>query len=360
VKKYHKIVFALLSLILFVLIGCQSQYMTAGKVYLQQQPPNYDAAIEQFKKATEAEPQNPETYIWLGKAYAFKKQFEEACKQTEKALKIAPGVIDKLKKDTDLNYWAVYENAGMEYIKNKDFENGLKRFDRALDFEPKKVQTMNYIAYCYESLDKKDKAEEVYLKAIELVPENIETYINLSNLYKVTEEIDKEEQVMLQAKKIVDDPDWLKVEDDRTLKARKKLSAKVYIGLGTILLRNDKPEEAEEVLQKAITMAPEDKDVNFNYGIALFDLEKYQDAVNPFKKVVALDSTDKEAYVYLGLSYLKTENYEEAKEAFTRVIEIDPQYCEAYINRAFAEREMGDKDAAYKDAKLGVECKENK
>ena len=357
-QRLNKTLFFLLTLVLLIFAGCQSQFMTAGKIYIDQR--NYDDAIEQFKKAVEAEPQNPETYIWLGKAYAYKKQHEEACKQTEKAIEIAPEKLEQLKNDPTFDYWAVFFNSGTKYIKNKDFNNAGKRIRRSLDFRPKSAKSLNLLAYCYLKLDRKDDAEKIYKKAIELIPENIDTYINLGNFYNLNKEVDEQEKILKEARKIVEDPDWLKVEDEVVLKRRKKHAAQVYIELGTVLLSREKPEEAELILQKAIKLSPEDRDVNFNYGVTLYDLEKYTDAIKPFQKVVSLDTLDEEGYFYLGLLYLKTEKYSDAVEAFTNIIEINPSYCEAYINRALAYREMGDKDAAYANAKKGVECKKNK
>ena len=137
VKKFNKVAFLFSFTLALVLFGCQSQYMTAGKVYLGQKPPNYVAAIKQFKMATEAEPNNPETFVWLGKAYAGKKQYEEACKQTEKAIKVDAKELDALKKDTKFNYWAIFYNGGLKHVQNKEFEQGVKRLKRSLDFDAK-------------------------------------------------------------------------------------------------------------------------------------------------------------------------------------------------------------------------------
>ncbi len=354
----NKFSLVLLSFILLIFLGCQSQFMTAGKIYIDQE--NYDVAIEQFKKAVEAEPQNPETYIWLGKAYAYKKLYEEACKQTEKGLLLDSKKIDELKNDASFDYWAVFFNAGMKHVNNKDFKSALKRIERSLDFEPKSAKSLNYLAYCFEKLDRDDDALKTYKKAIEFVPDNIEAYINLGNFYKDREKLEEQESVLKKARKIVENPDWLKAESKEIIKRRKKAKAKVYIELGNNLLMQEKPEEAEVVLKKAIELMPEDKDVNFNYGLALLKLEKYVDAIQSFKIVSSLDSLDKEGHFYLGFSYLKAEKYNEAIGAFTKVIEIDPDYCEAYLDRAFAERELGNKNAAYEDAKLSSECEKRK
>jgi len=134
----------------------------------------------------------------------------------------------------------------------------------------------------------------------------------------------------------------------------------VYIDLGNNLLKQDRSPEAEIALKKALEMNPDDKDVNFNYGLALLKLDKYSEAMKPFKRVVELDSLDKAGHYYLGFVYLKTENYTDAVGAFTKVITLDPDYCEAYLSRAFAHRELGDKNAAYDDAKKGTECNEEK
>jgi tetratricopeptide (TPR) repeat protein len=343
---------------LFLLIGCQSQYITAGKIYIEQS--NYDAAIEQFKLAIQAEPNNPEAYIWLGKAYAHKKKYDEACKQTEKAIEIDPSRIDVLKNDQSFNYWAVYYNAGMKHVENKEYEKAVPRIQRSLDFDNKNALSYNLLAFCYMKLKKDDEAEKTYKKAIEIVPNNVESYLNLSTFYRKDNKLEEEHEVLVRARKIVEKPEWLKAADEETIKKRKLAAASVYIDLGNNLLKQEKPGEAEAILSKAIGLSPEDKDVNFNYGLALVGMDKFAEALKPFTKVVELDSTDKGGFYYLGYVYLKLERYNDAIDAFTHAIAIDPDYCEAYINRAFAHRELGDKNKAYDDAKAGTECKEKK
>jgi tetratricopeptide (TPR) repeat protein len=354
VKFLPKLLCALLFFILAVFLGCQSQYMTAGKIYMDQD--NYDAAIEQFKLAAEAEPQNPEPLIWLGKAYSKKKKFEEACKATEKALSLDPKKLEVLKNDMLLSYWAVFYNAGLTHVNNKEYDRAEKRLMRSLDFEPKNVQSMNLLAFCYIKLDRKDDAQKMYEKCIELVPNEIETYINYATFHRRYENYEEEEKILRKAKKIVDSPDWLKGISEEEKKKRKKSISTVYIELGNNLLRQEKSEEAEKVLAKAIEFSPDDKDVNYNYGVALIKLQKWQESVKPFETVISADSTDQDAHYFLGFSFLKLERYTEAIDEFTKVIGIDADYCSAYINRAFAERELGNTDAAYNDAKLGTEC----
>lgn len=343
---------------LLLMIGCQSQYVTAGKIYIEQS--NYDAAIEQFKLAVQAEPNNAEAYIWLGKAYAHKKKYEEACKQTEKAIEIDPSKIDALKKDQSFNYWAVFYNAGMKHVENKEFEKTVTRVQRSLDFDSKSALSYNLLAFCYMKLKKDDEALKTYKKAIELVPDNIDSYLNLATFYRKDKKLEEEYEVLTKARKIIEKPDWLKAKDEETIKKRKREAAGVYIDLGNNLLKQEKPSEAEAVLGKAIGLSPDDKDVNFNYGLALVGMDKFSEALKPFRKVVELDSLDKGAFYYLGYVYLKLERYNDAIDAFTQLITIDPDYCEAYINRAFAHRELGDKNKAYDDAKAGTECKERK
>ena len=357
-KLFNKVLLLVVSFVLLILLGCQSQYMTAGKIYIDQK--NYDAAIEQFKKAIEAEPNNPEAYIWLGKVYSYKKLYEESCKQTEKGLSIDPKKIDQLKNDPSFDYWAVFFNAAMKHVGNKEFELALKRVERTLDFRPKSAKSLNYLAYCYVKLQKNEDAEKTYKKVIEFVPEDMEGYINLANMYRRDKKLGEAEEVMKEAKKVVENPDWLKAENEETIKQRKKSAAEVYIELGNILLQQEKPEESEVVLRKAVELVPDDKDVNFNYGIALYQLKKYSDAIKPFQKVISLDSMDIEGYYYLGAAYLKAEKYNDVIETCTKLLEIDPEYCEAYINRAYAQRELGNTDAAYNDAKLGTECQERR
>ncbi len=73
-KLIHGLVF-LIALAL-VLPGCQSKYMTSGKVYVQQG--NWAKAQEQFELEVQANPSNGEAYAYLAEGYAKAGSYAEA------------------------------------------------------------------------------------------------------------------------------------------------------------------------------------------------------------------------------------------------------------------------------------------
>ncbi len=342
----NKFVLILISLAVFLTMGCHSRYYYVDTLPPQNYIlPDYDAEIKSLNKKIEADPNNPENYILLGKAYAYKKQYEEACKQTEKALSLAPEKLDELKNDVSIHYWAVFFNAGLKNFENKYFNLAIERLQRSLDFEPKSAISMNLLARCYEKLKRDDEAEKTYKQAIELDLDYIDTYINLAQFYKNKAQIEEAEKILREAEEIVENPQWLQPENEYIIEQRKKAKIKIYSELGKLLL--EKAGETEKVLSRMVGLSPED---------ILPILQKYTDAIHALKKVVSLDSLDKDAHFYLGLSYLKTEKYNEAIEAFTKVIEIDPEYCEAYLSRGYVHWKLGNKAAANQDGILGTEC----
>jgi tetratricopeptide (TPR) repeat protein len=209
-------------------------------------------------------------------------------------------------------------------------------------------------------LKNEKKAIEIYRKTVEIVPENIEAYLCLADIYSRKDEVTKEEEVLNDLKKIVDNPDWLKDISNKELEKRLQAKKDIYNALGRCLEKQGKLDIATLKYSKALELDPNDFETNLNIGIVKLNQKDWIGALKFFDKAINIDSTDIDANYFLGFTYLKLEKYNPAIIFFTKVIKSDSNYCNAYINRAFCYKELGDKDAAYNDAKLGTECKHKK
>jgi tetratricopeptide (TPR) repeat protein len=236
-----------LSLFSLLLSGCKQQYymvsdkrvgptITTEKMYKER--------IEKLQKEIRKDPDNPDNYIRLGKLYAYKKSYEKACMNIEKALTIAPDRLDTLRADPNFRYWAVFYNAGLMHCEHKEYYLSLKRLKRSLDFEEENPHSMNVIGLCYGGLEKFDKAAFYFQKATAVAPDEIDPYLNYAKTLEEQHEIQRAEEVLQEARKIVDDPEWFSAQDEWETKRKQRSALEVHLALGENLVKQGKNEDA--------------------------------------------------------------------------------------------------------------------
>ncbi len=93
---------------------------------------DYDAAVENFKKALSHNPDNPYYHHYLGKTYMKMEQYEEAKTHFEVALAIAPHV-EELK----------YDYAYLHYV-TSDYEKSAELFEAVVKDDPSNVLAQYY------------------------------------------------------------------------------------------------------------------------------------------------------------------------------------------------------------------------
>jgi tetratricopeptide (TPR) repeat protein len=294
--------FSLMLLILggsLAMLGCSSQYLTAGKVYLQQN--EYEAAEEQFRKALEANPNDAEAHIWLGRTYAQQKEYGAASRELDIALEIDPGKMDAYRKEPQI-YWAIYQNAGIELNTAGDYVKAKDRFLRALEIDATRASTKEALGlvgvnHAVELIGAGD-----YEGALSELSEAIGRYAALERAH------------------------FLK---------------------GVCLMNLDRREEAKEAFEEAVALDPKDRDSYFNLGLLHILLDEHEDAIAAFQKLIELDETDAEGWSYLGLAYVNVEEYSAAIQALQRAIELDPTNPTSYNNLGIAYSKMGMQNEAF-------------
>ncbi|MBW2599219.1 MAG: tetratricopeptide repeat protein [Deltaproteobacteria bacterium] len=162
---------------------------------------NYDAAIEQFKKAIEQDPNDPNNYDWLGLSYQEKSQYKDAVVWYQKA--IAKGLTNsptfsrlaqcynKLNQyddailagrraiELDFTNEVAHFELACAFFKTKQYKNANKAYKKAIELDPKDPTYYNRWGYLlFRSGDYAGAAEQ-YKKAVSLRPNNT---IYLSNL----------------------------------------------------------------------------------------------------------------------------------------------------------------------------------
>ncbi|NIA23095.1 MAG: tetratricopeptide repeat protein [Proteobacteria bacterium] len=332
---------AVVAVIILSFAGCETSYMTAGKVYLQQS--NFPKAMEQFKQEIQAEPAKAGGYLWAAKTYAYMQKYDSCAIFLDKAMKIDnEGAEKDLNMDRG-NWWLYYHDAAVQLItKDNDINMGIKRLERAIEIQPESVQSYNILGYAYSLKKDYKKMVDAYKKAISVSKNDLQAYVNLGQYYINNEKYNDALNYLKQAEKI--SPDM----------------AKVYYLEGVTYFGMQKSNEAINSYKKAIDIYEKNndekaaKDVYFNVALTYMKMKKHKDAIPYLQKVLKVDDQDKDALMNLGICYINTKKYKKALPIFDKLIQLDPNNLDAYTNRGIVKKELGDMKGAMKDIKKGT------
>lgn len=221
---------------------------------------NFDAAINNYKRAIELYPEYGMPYANLGNVYKNRGDFETALAYYKTALKLNP-------KFTDL-----YVNIGNVYYGMRDFETAFSYYRKASILNPNSSTIYTSLGNVYNERKDYDSAISYFKKAIALYPGSSETYYNLGNAY----------------------------------------------------YNKDEFESAINYYQKAININPKNFTVYMNIGNAYSRKQEFDLAITYYKQAIKIDPNFARAYYNLGLTYGFKGESEMKQYYLQKAYEIDP------------------------------------
>lgn len=296
---FSKVRFVVLFVIAIAIVGCNNQFISSGIIYMQQS--DFDKAIVQFNEAVKIEPNNAQAYLWLGKAYGSKQEYDNAAKYFVLALdKDSVGSVIKEMKDAQEFYWPVLFNAGTGFLKNKDAK------ERKSDYES-------------------------WLNKAEIVKDTSVNYDYLVLLYAESE----------------DEANMLKTIEKAF--AKNPSNVALYFNTAKYYISKEKFDDAKKYLEKAIAIDSKNPQIIYWLGEISYSSNKVEDALTTFKKffdvISALDSTSAKKYTsYVQDAAFKTgkinletkKNYNDAIKYFSMALNENADDFESMLNLGFA------------------------
>lgn len=105
-------------------------------------------------------------------------------------------------------------------------------------------------------------------------------------------------------------------------------------GVGVILQKKQKFQEAKNYLEKALQIDDNNCYIWNNYGIVCANLKEYEDAIEAFKKSYKLNPTFKAPRQNLAEVYIHTGQFERGIEIYMDLISQNPQDVETLLGIA--------------------------
>ena len=203
--------------------------LTLANIYLKHE--RYDAATETFNRIVRystADTHRAQVSAGLARIAADQGDPRQAIGHYERAVAFGLATAE------------VYHNLGIAYMQNRDGQNALRQFHRALEIDVNLPETLTLLGTLYTANGKFDAAETHYTRAIALAPEDAVAHHGLAYLYG------QQDQNLAKA-----------VELARQATALSPDSARYYNTLSWLCYKVGKYEAAETAILKAIELAPD-------------------------------------------------------------------------------------------------------
>lgn len=299
------------------------QMITAGNKFMAGL--KYDAAVEQFTRAIDLDPNKPEGYIARADAYEKLGKNAEAFADLEKALVLAPKDVTVLTRlGRASNLLGKYDEA-LGYLnrataidkRNKDVYPekvitlmGLGRFDQALKASDTALllrndaSNLHYRGLVYLRLNNDVLAKKEFEKSIAKDKEYTPPRIALIDIL-IRE--GKNGEALGQANAMIS-------KDDKNTAAYTARS-KVYVA------NTDFPNAINDV-SRNIVLEPNVADHYFVRGQYYARFNQHSNAINDFSKYISLKSDNPDVYFARAASYEETMNFDRAAADYTKITEL--------------------------------------
>lgn len=284
-------------------------YMALGDAFYASQ--NAGKAVSQYEYAIEKNKTNPEPYYKIGVIWVQAKNEDLAVKSLKQAITLDP------------NFAPAYRRLGDFYYNTYRFNTATANYEKYMQLgEPSLEDWMQYANSLYLAED--------YEKAITTIQDIIKkdaskNYLNRLIGYSYYKTEKYAEGLDFMAKFMENVP------ADKTLNSD-------YEYYGKLLLKNNKPDEAIPLLNKAYEGDTSKKvraDIAGLIADHYSDQKNYPEAIKYYElKISNLEKPVAQDFYDLGGTYYSSKDYKKADSLFTLVVNLRPDATVGYIWRA--------------------------
>jgi len=294
------------------------------------QPEDVTFAIEEYKKALNADPNSPELNNGLADLYFRTGRAHEAESTARALLKTSPNNVDahKLLGRIYLRELGEQENSATPAPPaGNTLDLAVAEFEKIISLTPKSVQDRMILGQLYTVKHDSKKAEEQFKTAQALEPDSEEVVLNLARLYA-------ESGNLAQAAKVIE---GVPVADR---------SAKMEGALGATYDQLKRPKDAIAAFQRAAEIEPGDLQTMNALAEALLNDNQFDAAMQQFKNIAEADPEDTGALIHISEIQRRQGKYEDALATVRKAVKKDPNSLEAGYNEGLVLDVLGRYDEA--------------
>lgn len=254
---------------------------------------DYELSINQFQKVLDAQPDLPQARLMLATTFLQQGRVDECL-----------GAVRYVLEKDDKNSFA-YNIMGSAQLMNRNFDEAMQAFDRAIKIDPGFVDVYIKKGQSYLSQGEPDLAEAALRDAISLSPQVLNARLMLARLNIQQENYDEA------------------VETLQNGLAGTPEDALIYNYLAEIAFKQKKDQEAVKNLQKAKAAFPEYSSPVLR--LASYHLAKsdYDSAIAEYRSVLEKVPGNLQALVGLGLAYELAGKIKLAESIYEQMLKSD-------------------------------------
>lgn len=247
--------------------------------YLLVQLGRYDEAEKEYREAIRIKSDYPSAHNNFGYLLAKLGRYDEAEKEYREAIR------------TFRDYVVAYVNLGHLYCDWGKYDEAEKVCRTALDINPKYVEAHITLGYALVNLARYEEAEKEYREVIRLQPDCVKAYVNLGWMYGAMGKNEEKRGRHDEARKLFDGAE----KDYRKALQIDPNDEDALIGLGIIMERLNRDDEAEDCYKKVIAINPKNIKARTTYGYFLSYRGRGIEAIEEFNEVIKINPNDAKA-----------------------------------------------------------------
>jgi protein O-GlcNAc transferase len=259
-----------------------------------------------FRRALQAEPNNPDAWHLLG---LLARQAGNHGAEANCIIR-AIGLNGRV-----ATYHASLGNA-MQALGQPD--RAMQCYGRALELQPESAETRYNMGVLLQGLGRADEAIAAYRVALQHRPDFVEALCNLGALLQARRQLDAAEECYRKA-----------------LAARPGFAI-AHFNLGTVLRQGGRLEPAVDCFRAAIRLQPGYREAYENLGDVLEVLKRFDEAVDTYRAALAIDPGHADVLPNLGTLLMAQGMQAESLECCRALDLLRPAYREAHDNLLFS------------------------
>ena len=308
----------ILILTLFICIGISAQnpkksYKNGLKLIETSQ---YSEAIVEFNQAIELDAVYTDAYVARARTYEKMENLELAVKDYEKAVELAPRVVDY-----------IFE-AGKNNYKIKNYDKALKYLTEAVTLDNKHFQAHQFKSFTHIKLEEYKNA----VLAIDHALAIEKTFICFYTRGVANDSLGNYNEAVLDYNKAI---------------GLNPTFEKSFYAVTKVYIRNNELDNALKNAEETVQKFPASPEAYETRSLAYYRKGDLPAAINDLSKLETLIENHEQVLLTRGLYYFEYNQYQNAKSDFTRLISISPNNYIAYYWHGRANEElMESKEAA--------------
>jgi Tfp pilus assembly protein PilF len=298
-------------------------------------------AIELFTDAERNSPGATDALLYKSKALINLQRFSEADEELRQYLKTHANSDDALyllgfvlhRENKPEDSLKVYTKAaairqpagddlkivGLNYVLLNDYSNAIKWLEKAVTFEPKNKDAWYYLGRAYYSQGLLPEATKAFSTVLQLSPRDPRAENNLGLILE--SQVKPDEALAAYRNAIA----WQSETNQQ--------SEQPYLNLGSLLLDQNRTEEAVAPLERAVHLAPSNSTCRLKLGTAYLRGKRLLEAQRELEEATRSDPENAAAHFQLARTYKQLKMNDRAKAEFARAEEIQSRTASKTIAR---------------------------